>query len=102
MFYAIQSHFGAPLGLEACKALKALRFDMCRIDAQATHVDDLVTILDEVASAGLKPLVIANDAARLRVLPPGTDVEPMNEPNISGVSAEQYCVMLDAILPVAV
>jgi hypothetical protein len=92
----LQTHFGAPLGLDLLKQIKAFRFSMCRIDAQKTTPDDLRTILAEVQAAGMKPLVIANSYSTLVDLPPGTNVEWMNEPNLKGITPAQYLSSLDS------
>ncbi len=100
MQYGLQTHFGDPIGPELCGDLRALRFTWARIDAQNSSQQTMLAMIDESTQAGLTPLVIVADEARLAALPSGIDAEWTNEPD-GDIAPAAYRVGLDGACQVA-
>lgn len=89
MIRGLVAGFGDPLAHEL-PALKALGVQLIRTDCQKRDDETTAARTIEILDAGLVPLVIIRDVSQLALLPPGTNVELRNEPDLEGPTADIY------------
>lgn len=83
MLYGCQTHFGAPIGSDVLRTLKAKRFGLARIDAQAVSTDTMLAMVSEVLAAALVPYVTVATFEQIEALPATALCEWRNEPDIN-------------------
>lgn len=83
MLYAIQSHMNGCIGHDETAQLAELGFDVCRVDAQEGDVDLMLSMCEEVHTAGLIPHVLVNTYTKIEALPAYAWCSWKNEPDIA-------------------
>lgn len=94
MLYGLQAGFDAQTPhLSVLKMLRDLRFDGVRCDCQGATAAQTARVARDVVAADLIPLLICDQAAQFEYLPPGTDVQWINEPD-GYLDPEEYRLTL--------
>jgi len=88
--YYLQAGFGEPIGAEANELVRSLGFDGVRVGAPRNATFSMRAILQEVAQAGLEPLVVVSTLDEALSVPAGIDVEYLNEPDLTATPPDVY------------
>lgn len=96
MKVGLGTHFNARVGAMTLNKVRALGWEMARIDAQLSHEQLTRGMIGETLDADLEPYVVVRDAAQLQWVPrgTGTKVELKNEPDLEGPDAATYRTLL--------
>jgi hypothetical protein len=86
----LQAGFGDLLGAQTLADLRAIGVQLVRLDCQKASPKGTEVLVREVLDAGMVPYPIIRDAAQLHYLPPGLNVELMNEPDLNGPTPVEY------------
>lgn len=90
MIRGIQAGFGELLGAPTLAALRELGVQLVRLDCQASSPMATGALVREVIDAGMVPYPIVREVAQLEHLPPCTNVELRNEPDLNGPRPVEY------------
>jgi hypothetical protein len=101
MLRGLQAGFGEPLGATTLLNLSALGVDGVRLDCQTLLATPTQQLVKEARAFNLIPLPIISRPSQLEVLPPGTNVEFLNEPDLNGPDPESYRLRLMELVPAA-
>src|SRR5690349_1426728 len=82
MLKGLQTHFGAPIGVDLCTAIRSKQFTLARIDAQACSVETMLQMVEECYQAALLPYVTVASYEHIEALPGYAMCEWRNEPDI--------------------
>lgn len=90
MIKGLQAGFGTLLGLKTLEDLKSRGVQMVRLDCMGLGPYATNLLARDASNAGLQPLVIVSSSLQLGQLPPGTNIELLNEPDLNGPSPATY------------
>lgn len=89
MLRGIQAGFGASIAADL-PALRSLGVELVRLDCTGLDAGTTQALVREPIDSGLVPFPIVSSADQLALLPAGTNVELLNEPDLNGPSPAAY------------